>query len=287
MTKLRKTSKTKLHEENANVGSGKTIIQPDVNDNKAKSIKQARQIAREENIQVSEEDSKIRQAFVDKDWNEIKIADSWQIFKVMAEFVEGFEKLSRIGPCVSIFGSARTKPDNKYYIMAEEIAAKLVRHGYGVITGGGPGIMEAGNKGAHSEGGKSVGLNIELPFEQFNNIYIDSDKMINFDYFFVRKVMFIKYAQGFVVMPGGFGTLDELFEAITLIQTRKIGRFPIILVGRAYWQGLMDWIKNIMLTEESNISPEDLQLVNIVDTPTEAVKVIDEFYSKYLLSPNF
>ena len=287
MTKLRKTSKTKLHVENANIGSGKTIIQPEVNDNKAKSIKQARQMAREENIQVSEEDSKIRKAFVDKDWNEIKIADSWQIFKVMAEFVEGFEKLSRIGPCVSIFGSARTKPDNKYYVMAEEIAAKLVRHGYGVITGGGPGIMEAGNKGAHSEGGKSVGLNIELPFEQFNNIYIDSDKMINFDYFFVRKVMFIKYAQGFVVMPGGFGTLDELFEAITLIQTRKIGRFPIILVGRAYWQGLLDWIEKIMLTEESNINPEDLQLVNIVDTPTEAVKVIDDFYSKYLLSPNF
>jgi len=287
MTKLRKTSKTKLHEENANVGSGKTIVQPEVNDNKAKSIKEARQMARNENIQVSDEDSKIRQAFVDKDWNEIKIADSWQIFKVMAEFVEGFEKLSRIGPCVSVFGSARTKPDNPYYKMAEEIAAKLVRHGYGVITGGGPGIMEAGNKGAHSEGGKSVGLNIELPFEQFNNIYIDSDKMINFDYFFVRKVMFIKYAQGFVVMPGGFGTLDELFEAITLIQTRKIGRFPIILVGKAYWQGLMDWIEQIMLTQESNISPEDLNLVNIVDTPTEAVKVIDEFYSKYLLSPNF
>jgi uncharacterized protein (TIGR00730 family) len=287
MTKLRKTSKTKLQEENTNVGSGKTIIQPEANDNKAKSIKQARQMAREENLQISEEDSKIRQAFVDKDWNEIKIADSWQIFKVMAEFVDGFEKLARIGPCVSIFGSARTKPDNPYYTMAEEIAAKLVRHGYGVITGGGPGIMEAGNKGAHSEGGKSVGLNIELPFEQFHNIYIDSDKMINFDYFFVRKVMFIKYAQGFVVMPGGFGTLDELFEAITLIQTRKIGRFPIILVGRAYWQGLMDWVENIMLTQESNINPEDLSLVNIVDTPTEAVKVIDEFYSKYLLSPNF
>ncbi|WP_146900128.1 TIGR00730 family Rossman fold protein [Adhaeribacter aerolatus] len=244
-------------------------------------------MAREENLQISEEDQKIRKAFVDKDWNEIKIADSWQIFKVMAEFVDGFEKLSRIGPCVSIFGSARTKPDNPYYIMAEEIAAKLVRHGYGVITGGGPGIMEAGNKGAHSEGGKSVGLNIELPFEQFHNIYIDSDKLINFDYFFVRKVMFIKYAQGFVVMPGGFGTLDELFEAITLIQTRKIGRFPIILVGKAYWQGLLDWIESVMLTQESNINPEDLKLVNIVDTPTEAVKVIDEFYSKYLLSPNF
>ncbi|PIQ22219.1 MAG: TIGR00730 family Rossman fold protein [Cytophagales bacterium CG18_big_fil_WC_8_21_14_2_50_42_9] len=287
MTKLRKTSKTQLHEQTTNVGSGETIIQPEVNDNKAKSIKQARKIAREENIIISEEDQKIRKAFVDKDWNEIRIADSWQIFKVMAEFVEGFEKLSRIGPCVSIFGSARTKPDNPYYIMAEEIAAKLVRHGYGVITGGGPGIMEAGNKGAHAEGGKSVGLNIELPFEQFHNIYIDSDKLIDFDYFFVRKVMFIKYAQGFVVMPGGFGTLDELFEAITLIQTKKIGQFPIILVGRAYWQGLLDWIEKVMLTEESNINPEDLKLMNIVDTPSEAVKVIDDFYSKYLLSPNF
>jgi len=287
MTKLRKTSKTQLHEETTNVGSGETIINAEVNDNKAKSIKQARKIAREGNLIISEEDQKIRQAFVDKDWNEIRIADSWQIFKVMAEFVEGFEKLSRIGPCVSIFGSARTKPDNPYYKMAEEIAAKLVRHGYGVITGGGPGIMEAGNKGAHSEGGKSVGLNIELPFEQFNNIYIDSDKLINFDYFFVRKVMFIKYAQGFVVMPGGFGTLDELFEAITLIQTKKIGQFPIILVGRAYWQGLIDWVEKVMLTDESNINPEDLRLLNIVDTPTEAVKVIDDFYSKYLLSPNF
>jgi len=283
MTKLRKTSKTKLHDEVANAGSGKTIIQPKINDNKATSVSDltgSHPIA-------SDEDIRIRQAFVDKDWNEIKIADSWQIFKVMAEFVEGFEKLSKIGPCVSIFGSARTKPDNPYYIMAEEIAAKLVRHGYGVITGGGPGIMEAGNKGARAEGGKSVGLNIELPFEQFNNIYIDSDKLINFDYFFVRKVMFVKYAQGFVVMPGGFGTLDELFEAITLIQTKKIGRFPIILVGRRYWQGLFDWIHDIMLTEESNISPEDLNLVSIVDTPTEAVKVIDDFYNKYLLSPNF
>ena len=283
MTKLRKTSKTKLHDEVTNVGSGKTIIQPDINDSKATTVTEltgSHPIA-------TEEDIRIRQAFVDKDWNEIKIADSWQIFKVMSEFVEGFEKLSKIGPCVSIFGSARTKNNNPYYIMAEEIAAKLVRHGYGVITGGGPGIMEAGNKGARSEGGKSVGLNIELPFEQFNNIYIDSDKLINFDYFFVRKVMFVKYAQGFIVMPGGFGTLDELFEAITLIQTKKIGRFPIILVGRRYWQGLFDWIHDIMLTEESNISPEDLNLVSIVDTAEDAVKVIDDFYNKYLLSPNF
>jgi uncharacterized protein (TIGR00730 family) len=236
---------------------------------------------------ISLEEQRIRQAFKDRDWNEIKIADSWVIFRVMAEFVSGFEKLAKIGPCVSIFGSARTKADNPYYKMAEEIAAKLVRHGYGVITGGGPGIMEAGNKGAFEQGGKSVGLNIQLPFEQFNNVYIDSDKLITFDYFFVRKVMFVKYAQGFIVMPGGMGTLDELFEAITLIQTQKIGRFPIVLVGRSYWQGLMEWIENVVLGEEKNINEEDLKLINIVDTPTEAVKVIDDFYSKYLLQPNF
>lgn len=231
-------------------------------------------------------EDKIKQAFSDRDWNEIKTNDSWAIFKIMAEFVDGFEKLGKIGPCVSIFGSARTKPDNPYYQMAEEIAAKLVRHGYGVITGGGPGIMEAGNKGAKSENGKSVGLNIELPHEQGNNIYIDPDKLISFDYFFVRKVMFVKYSQGFIVMPGGFGTLDEFFEAVTLIQTQKIGRFPIVLVGRDFWSGLFDWVKGTMLSY-GNISESDLDLINLVDTPTEAVKVIDEFYSKYLLSPNF
>ncbi|MBF9255529.1 TIGR00730 family Rossman fold protein [Pontibacter sp. 172403-2] len=287
MTKLRKTSKTKLHTETVNTGSGQTIIQPDVNKHKAKSITDLRETGQSTAAPASDEDRRIRQAFVDKDWNEIKIADSWQIFRVMAEFVDGFEKLAKIGPCVSIFGSARTKPDNKYFMMAEEIAAKLVRHGYGVITGGGPGIMEAGNKGAHSEGGKSVGLNIQLPFEQFNNIYIDSDKLINFDYFFVRKVMFVKYSQGFIGMPGGFGTLDELFEAITLIQTKKIGAFPIVLVGRSYWEGLFHWIEDVMLNTENNISPEDLDLVHIVDDATEAVKIIDDFYSKYLLSPNF
>ncbi|MDN5216537.1 TIGR00730 family Rossman fold protein [Fulvivirgaceae bacterium BMA12] len=233
-----------------------------------------------------EEEYKIRQAFKDRDWNEIKSSNSWVIFKVMSEFVEGFEKLAKIGPCVSIFGSARTKETHPYYKMAEEIAGKLVRHGYGVITGGGPGIMEAGNKGARNENGKSVGLNIILPFEQNHNIYIDPDKLITFDYFFVRKVMFVKYAQGFVVMPGGFGTLDELFEAITLIQTKKIGRFPIVLVGKKYWAGLFDWIRNVMLTEK-NISAHDLDLINLVDDATEAVKVIDDFYSKYLLSPNF
>ena len=233
-----------------------------------------------------EEEKKIRQAFKDKDWNEIKSSDSWVIFKVLSEFVEGFEKLSKIGPCVSIFGSARTTEDHPYYKMAEEIAAELVRHGYGVITGGGPGIMEAGNRGAKSQNGKSVGLNIDLPHEQFSNIYIDPDKLISFDYFFVRKVMFIKYAQGFIVMPGGFGTMDEMFEAITLIQTKKIGQFPIVLVGRKYWSGLFEWIRNVVL-EEQNVNEKDLDLVNIVETPIEAVNVIDDFYSKYLLSPNF
>ena len=240
----------------------------------------------EEKIDIDDE-HKIIKAFKNRDWSEIKSANSWVIFKVMAEFVNGFEKMAKIGPCVSIFGSARTKPDHKYYKIAEEIAGKLVRHGYGVITGGGPGIMEAGNKGAREQGGKSVGLNIILPFEQNGNIYIDPDKLIMFDYFFVRKVMFVKYAQGFVVMPGGFGTLDELFEALTLIQTKKIGRFPIVLVGRSFWSGLVDWIKEELLTREKNVHPEDLHLFSIVDTAEDAVKVIDDFYSKYLLQPNF
>lgn len=240
------------------------------------------------NEPISEEtEKKIRQAFKKKDWNEIKSIDSWVIFKVMSEMVEGFEKLARIGPCVSIFGSARTKPEDKYYQIAQEIGAKLVRHGYGVITGGGPGIMEAGNKGAHSERGKSVGLNIDLPFEQTGNPYIDQDKLISFDYFFVRKVMFVRYSQGFIVLPGGFGTLDELFEALTLIQTEKIGQFPIILVGKEFWSGLLDWIKGTLLERFHNISPDDLYLFHMVDTATEAVEVIDEFYNKYNLSPNF
>tara|TARA_B100000963_G_scaffold70118_1_gene58456 strand:+ start:4534 stop:5232 length:699 start_codon:yes stop_codon:yes gene_type:complete len=230
---------------------------------------------------------KIEKAFENKNWNEIKTKDSWQIFKIMAEFVQAFETLSKIGPCVSIFGSARTNPENQYYKIAEEIAEKLTKKGYGIITGGGLGIMEAGNKGAKKGKGKSVGLNIDLPFEQEPNKYIDNDKLINFDYFFVRKVMFVKYAQGFIVMPGGVGTLDELFEAITLIQTQKIGAFPIILVGKEYWKGLIDWIKNIMLKKENNISPKDLNLFNLVDSADEAVQCIDDFYSKYLLKPNF
>jgi uncharacterized protein (TIGR00730 family) len=234
-----------------------------------------------------EHEEKIREAFGEKDWNEIKGNDSWMIFKVMSEFVDGFEKLARIGPCVSIFGSARTKPDNTYYRLAEETAFKLTQSGFGVITGGGPGIMEAANKGVARGKGKSVGLNIELPFEQKGNPFIDNDKMLMFDYFFVRKVMFMKYSQGFIVLPGGFGTLDELFEAITLIQTTKVGRFPIVLVGKKYWTGLLEWIKTTMLEEENNIHAEDLNLFRLVETPEEAVEHINNFYAKYRIKPNF
>ena len=222
-----------------------------------------------------------------KDWNNIKTRDSWEIFKIMGEFVEGFETMSRIGPCVSIFGSARTKPENKYYKIAEEVAYLLTQQKFGVITGGGPGIMEAGNKGAQRGGGKSVGLNIVLPFEQEANPYIDNDKIINFDYFFVRKVMFIKYAQGFIVLPGGYGTLDEMFEALTLIQTEKSGKFPVILIGRDFWSGLIDWIKNTLLEKEHNISPEDLDLIKIVDSAEEAVDHISDYYKNHHLKPNF
>ena len=222
-----------------------------------------------------------------KGWNEIKTNDSWAIFKIMGEFVNGFERMSKIGPCVSIFGSARTKPEDKYYKLTEKVAKKIVEAGYGVITGGGPGIMEAGNKGAHLGGGTSVGLNIDLPFEQHDNPYIDPDKSLDFDYFFVRKVMFVKYSQGFVVMPGGFGTLDELFEAMTLIQTHKIGKLPIILVGSVFWEGLMEWIKKTLLDSFSNISAKDLDLLHLVDTEDEVIEILDTFYKGSELSPNF
>ncbi len=233
------------------------------------------------------EDKKIREKLKQKTWNEIKTNDSWAIFKIMSEFVDGYEKLSRIGPCVSVFGSARTKLEGKYYKLAEEIAFQLTQNGYGVITGGGPGIMEAGNKGARRGAGVSVGLNIELPFEQHDNPYIDHDKNLVFDYFFVRKVMFVKYAQGFVAMPGGFGTLDELFEAITLIQTKKIGKFPIILVGVEFWNGIIDWIKNTLIEKHKNVSPKDLELFSVVDTADEVIQIIDKFYNKNRLRPNF
>ncbi len=235
----------------------------------------------------NQEDERIKKAFSNMDWKEIHTSDSWRIFKIMAEFVEGYEKLAKIGPCVSIFGSARTDENNKYYKIAEEIGYLLTQNGYGVITGGGPGIMEAGNRGAKRGEGKSVGVNIELEFEQHPNEYIDNDKIITFDHFFVRKVMFMKYSQGFIVMPGGFGTLDELFEAITLIQTKKIAKFPIVLVGKDYWTGLIDWVKSTMLAKENNISAEDLDIFSIVETAEEAVDFIYEFYSKYVLKPNF
>ena len=240
-----------------------------------------------DNETTSNEERRIKDKLKQKTWNEIKTNDSWAIFKIMAEFVDGYEKLSRIGPCVSIFGSARTKPDHKYYKLAEEVAFKLTQSGYGVVTGGGPGIMEAGNKGAHRGKGISVGLNIELPFEQNDNPYIDNDKSLDFDYFFVRKVMFVKYSQGFIVMPGGFGTLDEMFEALTLIQTKKIGAFPIVLIGKSYWSGLLEWIKKTLLDENKNISPQDLDLFSVVETPDEAVEVINNFYNKFSLTPNF
>lgn len=238
-------------------------------------------------MENNEQRDRVKEAFKQKTWNEIRTNDSWAVFKIMSEFVEGYERLGKIGPCVSIFGSARTKPGTKYYQLAEDIAYKLTLNDYGVITGGGPGIMEAGNKGAKKGNGISVGLNIDLPFEQEGNPYVDHDKLINFDYFFVRKVMFVKYAQGFIVLPGGFGTLDELFEAITLIQTTKTGKFPIILVGKDFWSGLLKWVKDVLLDQENNISPKDIDLMILVDTAEEAVEEINKFYKKHMLSPNF
>jgi uncharacterized protein (TIGR00730 family) len=239
------------------------------------------------NTEFVNDEDKLKDKMAQKDWNEVRTNDSWAIFKIMSEFVNGYESMARIGPCVSIFGSARTKPDDQYYLLAEEVAFQISKAGYGVITGGGPGIMEAGNKGAHKGGGTSVGLNIVLPFEQHYNPYIDKDKNLNFDYFFVRKVMFVKYSQGFVVMPGGFGTLDELFEAVTLIQTKKIGKFPIILVGTSFWSGLLEWIKTVMIDKHKNANAVDMDLIQVVDTAEEVVAALDKFYKKYNLSPNF
>ena len=221
-----------------------------------------------------------------KNWNETKTNDSWALFKIMGEFVNGYEKLSSIGPCISIFGSARTHANHPTYLLTVEIAKAISELGYGIISGGGPGIMEAANKGAQEANGVSVGLNIELPFEQKSNPYIDQDKLIDFQYFFVRKVMFVKYAQGFVVMPGGVGTLDELFEAFTLLQTSKVNKFPIILVGRQYWEGLINWIKDKLLREK-NISTEDLELFEVVDTKEEVMDCLNRFYIKDNFKPNF
>ena len=222
-----------------------------------------------------------------KTWSQIKSEDSWALFKIMSEFVHGYESLSRIGPCVSIFGSARTAhTEAKYLQAAEDIAKGLTSKGYGVITGGGPGIMEAANKGAQMGGGPSVGLNIDLPFEQSCNPYIDTDKTLNFDYFFARKVMFVKYSQAFVVMPGGFGTLDELFEAITLVQTKKIERFPIILFGKDFWAGLMDWIENT-LKSTGKIGPNDTDLLHLADSSEDVVTIIEDFYGEKGYTTNF
>lgn len=233
-----------------------------------------------------EERDRIREKFSPKNWNEVKSNDSWALFKIMAEFVKGYESMSKIGPCVSVFGSARTQPDHPYYRMAEEIGYQLTQLGFGVITGGGPGIMEAANKGAVRGKGKSIGLGITLPFEAGLNDYVDKDYSINFDYFFARKVMFVKYAQGFIALPGGLGTLDELFEALTLVQTKKTGRFPIVLVGTEYWSGLIDWMKR-ELSGGGYVSDEDFDLYRLVDTPEEAVAHIKAFYEKYGVKLNF
>lgn len=234
----------------------------------------------------SQENGVIRKT---KQWKKIPGENSWTMFKVMAEFVDGFEVLNNIGPCISIFGSARTKPGTHYYELAVKIASKLTEEGYGVITGGGPGIMEAGNKGAWMKGGTSVGLNIDLPFEQHHNPFIAPARNLKHRYFFVRKVMFVKYAQGFVVMPGGFGTLDELFEVLTLVQTKKITPVPIVLIGKEFWEGLRDWIVEVMLERHHNINKEDLNLFLITDNPDEVAPYINRFYEERVeeLTPNF
>jgi uncharacterized protein (TIGR00730 family) len=212
--------------------------------------------------------------------------DSWSVFKIMGEFIEGYDKLFKIGPCVTLFGSARFNPENQYYRMAAEVTKRITEKGFGVITGGGPGIMEAANKGAQQSNGKSVGLGISLPFERGLNEYVDTNYAIHFNYFFVRKVMFVKYAQGFIVFPGGFGTLDEFFEAMTLIQTQKVTRFPIVLVGVDYWEGLVDWIQNTLITREA-ISEEDLDIFSLTDDVDEIIEVITDFYNKNRIKPNF
>jgi uncharacterized protein (TIGR00730 family) len=223
----------------------------------------------------------------ERSWKESQAHSSWQIFKIMAEFVDGFEALSRIGPCISIFGSARTKPGNKYYDTTVELARQLSEEGFGIITGGGPGIMEAANKGAKMAGGKSVGLNIELPFEQKPNEFIDRERSLHFDFFFVRKVMFVKYSQAFIMMPGGWGTMDEFFEVATLIQTGKFRQSPMILFGKKYWSGLIDWMKQAMCAEEKNIDADDLDLINVFDTTEEVVQFLLDYYKTKPLAPNF
>lgn len=236
---------------------------------------------------MSLDDFKKKKPFKPRNWTQVNASNSWSMFRIMSEFVDAYDKMDKIGPCISIFGSARTKPDNPYYKMATEVAERLSEEGYGVITGGGPGIMEAGNLGAQNGGGKSVGLNIELPFEQGHNPHIDHDKIITHHYFFVRKVVFVKYAQGFVYLPGGFGTFDELFEVMTLVQTKKIHRVPIVLMGKAFWQGMLDWIKTEVLNNQHNINESDLELFLVTDDVEEAIAHINSFYAEHDLAPNF
>ena len=213
-----------------------------------------------------------------KQWSQLKAENSWTMFKVLAELVDGFETMQRLGPCVSIFGSARVVPGHKHYELARSIANRLTEEGFGVITGGGPGIMEAANRGASEKNGISVGLNISLPFEQFTNQYIDKDKNLHHRYFFVRKVMFVKYSQAFIALPGGFGTMDELFEVLTLTQTGKINKVPIILVGTEFWRPMKDWITEVMDKEFGYISSGDINYLPLVDEPEQVVKIINDFY---------
>jgi len=221
-------------------------------------------------VPLTTSDQRLLRSDLETDWLH---ADPWRVMRIQSEFVEGFGALAEVGPAVSLFGSARTKPDDPYYGLAEDVAARLVKAGYAVITGGGPGIMEAGNKGAAEAGGLSVGLGIELPFEQGMNSFVDLG--VNFRYFFARKTMFVKYAQGFVILPGGFGTLDETFEALTLVQTHKVTEFPIVLVGTSYWSGLLEWLRGTV-AGAGMISPNDLDLVTLVDDAESAVAHIVE-----------
>ncbi len=219
-------------------------------------------------------------------WQQERVKDTWRVFRIMGEFVEGFERMANCGPSVSVFGSARTPPGTPHYELGVAVGRTLAEHGYAVITGGGPGIMEAANKGAQEAGGVSVGLNIALPHEQGTNPYVDPDHDLRFEFFFARKTMFVKYAQGYVVLPGGFGTMDELFESLTLIQTRKTARFPVVLMGTDYWAGLLDWIRGTLL-EGGFVSPDDPDLVALTDDPEEAVAIIEAFSSEAGIAPNF
>ncbi len=212
-----------------------------------------------------------------QEMEDLKMEEPWRIFRIMGEFVEGFHELSEIGPAVSIFGSARTSKDHRWYADAEKTAGLLVKNGFSIITGGGPGAMEAGNKGATEAGGKSIGLNIDLPMEQKPNKYMNHS--INFHYFFCRKVMFVKYAKAFVIFPGGFGTLDELFESLTLIQTKRLEKFPVILYDSKFWDGMTAWLKNSVL-KAGNIDEKDLLIFETVDQPEDVIKIIRKFYTK-------